>query len=803
MIRNHLKMSFRNLSKRRLYSAINFVSLSIAVMIGLLVFVFVKDELSYDRFHINGDNLFLLYRSDYKTEDPKLESSIFDISPNLDVEKSAVLSMPFLKLIEDRVPEIDKLIRVVYQFAQLKKDGVTHQEDIHYVDGDFFEAFTYPFIEGQPTTALNEISNAVITKEIALKYFGRTNVLGETLTLEGKTPFNFIITGVLGELGNTVLPLGIIVPTENSTYYRNFNENWYFNAINGFVFLKDPSQVEVVNEKVGELYRERYSKMISDNREELRLSESNPMFSFGLKPIGDLYLDSSIKYSQNRSSFLYSIILIGIGAIILLIACINYLSITVASAGSRQLEVGIRKVMGANSGQLRSQFYIEAVLISLFSILGGFTLMQLTLPRFNELAGKSIELSLIDNVQVLSIGLLFALLLAFMAGIYPAQILSRFKAVNGLKGNNTYKIKPVLIKAMVVFQFVLCLFFVSMSLIMHKQFEYMNNKHLGFDKEQIVYIDKVNGKSGLIGEALAKEPSIESYAAASGVFGGGQAFNLGIAIGGSQYTVAGPSVGYNFFETMGIPVLEGNSFNKERSFEEQQDKFILNQSMYELLKKDTVQLNQWVKDMQGVVADFHLESLQNSIGPIMFRMKKEAKLSTLYVRLAPNKTEEGLAAIQLAIDQVAPDSQMNIEFLDSYLNSRYKDSEKWKEIINVASVLGVIIACIGLFGLTGINMANRTKEIGIRKVLGAGFSDVLILLNRQTIWLIVLSTAISLPISYYFMDQWLSGFAYSTSITADIFLLSACICFLVVAITVSFHSVKSTSSNPIDSLRYE
>jgi putative ABC transport system permease protein len=802
MLRNHVKMSIRNLSKRKLYSIINFVGLSLAMMITLLVYLFVKDELSYDRFHVKGDQLQLLYQIDYKQDNPILEPGLLKYGVNLGVQKTTSHNLPLLKMLSEKIPEIKDIIRIENNYGNIKIDGVVFNESINYVDQVFFEAFTYSFIQGQSKSALSNINDAVITEEIAIKYFGRTNVIGETITLEGENPRPFIVTGVLAMSQNTVLPLGIVVPIENSYYFNNFQENWHYNAISCFLLLENADQASVVSQKVSEIYKERFPDAISQRREALKLSENNPVVDYGLKPISDLYFDTSIDFIKS-SSPLYSIILVGIAALILLIACINYLSISVSSSGGRQLEVAVRKVMGANRSHLNAQFYIEALLISVFSVLGGFTLMQFCLPKFNQLAGKSIELSLFDVFQIILFSLIFAILLAFLAGFYPAQVLSRFKVMNGLKGNSTYKIKPVLIRSMVVFQFVLCLFFISMSLTMRKQFQYISNKDLGFDKEHIVYVDDVWGKADLFGQALANEPSIDSYSAASGLFAGGGRSYANMTITSTEHRITRVRVGYGFFETMGIPILEGNSFDKDFTFEEQKGKGILNISLYNLLKQDSLQFNEWMKDTKGIAQDFHFESLQKSIGPIIFNLVDKTELSTLYVRLHPSKIEAGLAAIHSVIDQVAPNDQLEVKFLDSYLDSRYKDGQKWKEIINVASVLGVVIACIGLFGLTGINMANRTKEIGIRKVLGAGFSDILILLNRQTIWLIVLSTVLSLPISYYTIDRWLSGFAYRASITADIFLLSTLICFLVVVITVSFHSVKSTFSNPVDSLRHQ
>lgn len=802
MIKNHLKMSFRSLSKRRLYAIINFIGLSMAIMIGLLAFVFVEDEFGYNQAHKNADNLFLLYRMDFKADNPKLEPGWFDAGPDPGLSKGYTHNLPFLEQVEAEVPEIDRVIRVENNYINVNKDGKSYGEYVTYTDSSFFSAFTFEFLYGQQQTVLRGVKDAVISEKIALKYFGRSDVVGQILPTGESQTGGHLITGVIKTPANSSIDANIVLNLQDSEYYKNNQSNWGYQAISCFIYLQNPESKEQVASKINSLYKQRFQKNIDAQREMLKLSEANPVVQYDLKNLSSLYLDPSIRYGSGSSSPLYSIILIAIALIILLIACINYLSISIASSGGRQLEVAVRKVMGASGLQLRSQFYTEAFLLTMISALGGFTLMQLCLPKFNELAGKSIELGFGDNLMMLLASLHFGLILTILAGLYPAQVLARFKAVSGLKGGATYKIRPMLIKSMVVFQFVLCLFFISMSLIMKRQFNYINNKDLGFDKEQVVYVRGVWGNTHLLKQELVGNTAIESATGSSGIFSPSTSRGS-IVVNNVQYWVTSARVDFDFFKTFNIKLVEGQYFDPNMGVKALENREIVNQNLYQLYKADTSLFNAAISNVQGVVKDFHFQSLQRAIQPFSFRVVEPNGLSDLYVKLKPGRTEEGIAAINEAIRKILPQSEAEVRFFDDYLNSRYKDSQKWRQIINTATILGIVIACIGLFGLTGINMANRTKEIGIRKVLGAGFDDIILLLNKQTLWLVAISTAISLPLSYYFMDRWLQSFAYSASITADLFLLSTGLCLLVVAVTVSFHSIKSMLTNPVESLRYE
>lgn len=802
MLRNYFKAAFRIHAKNRLYSFINFIGLSVSLMLCFLVFLFVQDEFSYDNFHENGDHLFLFHAINYKADNPQLEAGFWDVEPLTGVQKSTTTNLPFLKAIESQIPEIESVTRVEYQGLTTIRNGEESDEVVHYVDVNFFENFSFSFIKGDAEVALSRRSNAVITEEFAIKHYGRVNVIGEDLVVAGDPNAIYEVTGVIKLPHNTVFNLNIVLPVENSYYFKNNQDNWNYYAISAFFKLTDPSQTVAVNAKVRDiLVNHMGADRINGQRENLKLSKDNPVYDFGLKKVSDVYLDPSIRFIKT-SSPLYSYILIAISLVILIIASINYLSISVASSASRRVEIAVRKVVGANIGQLKGQFYLEAIALTLISVLGGFTLMQTLLPKFNDLSGKSLTPSVSDNIQLLGYGLIFGVLIAFIAGGYPAQVLARFKVLSGLKGQTTSRVSPRLIKGMVIFQFTLCLIFISVSLVMQNQFKFINNKDLGFDKDQMVMVGGLWGQAELVNQELSKYASIESVASGTGIFVGGSSFGQ-MTLNGEEHRVRYVRVGQNFLETLGLSFVDREGFPAPNSMELIEGKNYVNETYFDLVSSDSAMFSYTKKDLGGVIKDFHFESLQTAIYPIVFELAKPEALSTLFVKLRANNIEQGIADIKSGYEQVTNDPLDEVRFMDDFLATRYKDSQRWQSIIDASTTLGILIASIGLFGLTGINMGNRMKEISIRKVLGANFSEIAYLLNKQTIILILVSAMISIPVSYYLITMWLEGFAYHVSLSAELFMFSVMMLLAIALITVLFHSIKSARTNPAEVLRNE
>ena len=756
----------------------------------------MNDEFSYDKFHKNGDRIYSLYRTDYKTDDVEPNAGFWDTSIRAGITKTLSQNLPFLKLIEEKVPEIKHIIRSEYNGKVIKKEGKEIQEAVRYVDQPFFEVFSFNLLQGDAKTALDAPDKVVITEEVALKYFETVDVLGKNLRLSDK---DFIISGIVEKPRNSSISLNILLPFESSDYFQNHEDNWGYSAAVGFIYLEEGVNVDQVKTKINDVYEERFSDRIKGQRLALKLSESNPVVEYDLAGIKDLYLDPSLRFGKS-SAPLYSYMMMAVALVILLIACVNYVSLSVSSASARSLEVMVKKVVGASRRELRHQFQAESILLTLYALVVGYTLMQVLLPTFNELSGKTIELTNEIHRMVILFGLGLALFFGFVVGGYPAQILSGLKLSRALKGRSTYKIKPVMIRGMVLFQFSLCILFISLGLTMNRQFNYINDKDLGFDKDQLVYVENAWGITEKLKEQLANEPSVKMAFGAGGFLAAGGGITT-LVSNNVEYRVSRVNIDHDFFETLGIEFVQGRTFNPDLSTE-QEDATIVNETMYSIISQNP-NFDYFTSKVIGVVKDFHFQPLSEEIPPMQFQLGDQRILSVLYVKLEANRIEKGLEAIEAAWDKVVPEKVVSVKFVDTYLANNYKDKKKWSKIINISSVTTVLIACIGLFGLTAINAMNRTKEIGIRKVMGASVASLLLLLNRQIFWLILLSLVITIPISTYIIQNWLEAFAYHVPMGYDLFALAGLVCLFVVILTIIYHSLKSSKVNPAELLRNE
>ena len=801
MLKTYLQTALRIHAKNRLYTFINFLGLSLAIMLGFMTYLYVSDEFSYDKFHTKGDQLFLLNSVEFKKDDVKIQPGLFDIGPIDGVSKSIAHNFPFLTEVADEVPEIEEIIPYESNYISVTREANTSTEAVQYVGERFFSAFGYRFLSGDAESALSDISSVVVTKAFALRHFGSADVLGKTLVIGGDSDLSFVVSGVIELPKNTVLRLNIVLRSENSYYYKNFKNERNYNALLGFALLRDGVSKAGAEDKIRDLGIRDLGDSFEARRENLNLSQENPVIQYELTNVSELYLNPTIRVGKS-SSKLYSYILIAIAVIILMIASINYLSISIASSAGRRTEISIRKVVGAGLFHLRTQFYAEAMIITMLAVFGGFTMSQLLMPRFNELAGKDIQLSVNENLSLVAIGLLFGFLLAFIAGSFPAQVLSRFRVLSGLKGKGSHRVKPGLIRAMVIFQFTMCLVFISMSLTMHKQFDFISNKDLGFDKEQVVYVSNVWGISHLLKEELTKEPSIQSAAGASGIFLGSSSFS-NLVIKGLPYRLRRVRMDQDFFETMGLSFVDKEGFPVPGDNPLVEGKDYLNEYFFSAISEDSVTYGNYAGRIGGIIKDFHFESLQNEIGSISFRIAETSGLSVLFVKLKPGMVLQGIQAIKNAYASVTDKPLEEVRFLDDYLDANYKDGQRWQKIVDSSTILGIVIACIGLFGLTGISMGNQIKEISIRKVLGASYKDIAFVLNRQTVMLIGVSALLSLPISYLLIQNWLDSFAYHIAISPHLFLWSIVSLFVIAMATVIYHSVKTVRTDPAKILRNE
>lgn len=800
MLYNHLKIAFRNFSKRKLHSSINVLGLSLSFIFCMLVFLYTNQEFGRDQFHVNADRIYQVNRVTYNVNDANLETGMFDLSENEDITRSAYFPAMLGPTLKERIPEIKSFMRYGFGNIKVKVGAKLLSERVKHVDADFFKMFSFNLVSGDAETVLDRPDKIAISTALAEKYFGEENPIGKYLQTDDEKTSSFEVAGVFEKPANSAMVFDVLMSYEQNPYYISNKDSWRYFHTPLFVELNAGADMDAVNAKLDDFMEEKDGESLKWNRESKGISEENPSVQYRLVPIEDVYFNTQAALDA-KSKPVYSFMLIAVALIILIIACINYVSISIATASARSTEIGIRKTIGASRGQLRSQLLVEILLLTSLAGLLSYTGTQLLLPFFNELTGVTIVPTALQFWQLALFTVGFVLLISLVTNIYPSVFMARFKIMQSLSGRTTNQINPRFIQGLVVFQFVMCIFFLSLSTTMHRQFQFVSDKDLGYNAEGIMVLKGVDDLSEKLRSSLTESPYIKSVSGVAGVFSA-NTYTSSLVIEGESYQPRAVFTDLDFVETSGVELVSGRGFSSEFGEDLNDKSSLVNEFYYNLLKKDsTFKEEAHGMNIVGVVKDFHFDNLLTEIGPIYFQVSKPSSHSELLINYDLAHTEEVMAKVTEVWAQIAPERTFNSSTMDDILYEQYKQQRKWNSIINISALLGVLIACIGLFGLTGIDAANRTKEIGIRKVLGANLKTILLILNKKTLILIVAAIFIAIPVSYYVMQAWLDNFAYKITIQGDIFLISGGLCLLVVFATGAYHSIRTAHINPSELLR--
>ncbi len=802
MFRNNLKIALRNFSKRRLHSFINVLGLSMAFTFCMLVFLYARFEFGRDGFHVNAGNIYSVNTVNYLVDNASVESHWSDLEVSADVEKSAYHPALLGPELSERIPEITRYSRYGFGSVNVQVDNQEFSEKVKYVDPVFLQLFSFPVLRGDHATALDRPDKVAISMVMAQKYFGSDDPIGQVLNIDEKSNKVFEVGAVFEVPAGSSLTFDMLMRYEQNYYYQKHKENWNYTHTPLFLELSPEANLDEVQVKMNEFYQEKYARRIKRERESRKLSEDSPVNEYSLVNLRDIYFNKAAPIDAS-SLPVYTLMLLGVALIILIIACINYVSISVAAAASRATEVGIRKTIGASRKQLKSQFYIEVLLLTTLAGLFSFTGAQMLLPWFNEMTGVNIVMQQSELIMLTLFSLGSVLVVSLIASIYPALFITRFEIMKSLNGRSTSQINPRFIKPLVVFQFVMCVFFISMSATMHQQFRYISEKDLGYESESVLVMKGTNGLTSKLRAALTSSPYINGVTGATGIFSE-QQYSSSFIQDDIMYQPRTVFTDTEFIQTMEIELVSGRDLSNEFGGDLNQKNCLINELYYNILKKDsTYDGSVYGMKVVGVMKDFHFDELLREIEPIYLKASKDGTHTELFVNFDLNHTEEVIDHIKASWSEVASTLTLDYSFMDAILADQYKKQRRWNNIINASAISGILIACIGLFGLSGIEASNRTKEIGIRKVLGANLGAILTILNKKTLWLISAAILIAFPVSYYVMNAWLDTFAYKISVNADIFLISGAICLLIVLLTSSYHSVKTAHINPIKLLRDE
>lgn len=781
-----------------MYSFINIAGISIGLAAFWLIALYVFDELSYDRSFSNANNTYRI--AEHISWDGG--AMHFPINPP-----------PLAATIKSKFPEVEQAINIDAEGGGVIKfnNKIIKQNDILFADKGFFSIFDHPFIAGDAVAALAQPNSIVITESLAKKIFSDAGAAFNQTIYFGTEPVK--ITGVIKDVPrNSHLQFSGMrsmhtIPDEENTW-----KNFYLYT---YLVLKPGADITAFNKKLNTFGMQTIAK-------EMGVKD----YRIELQPLTSIHLHSNLEYELSTNSSISRVyIFSAIGILILLIALINYMNLSTARASIRVKEIGIRKVIGSSRSNLAALFITEALLVTFIAALIAGVLVQLSMPLFNLVSGKQLDVWRFGMFNTIAFIMALSFIAGFTSGSYPALLLSRFKLIPSLKGHfGNMQASTLLRQSLVVFQFVIAVFLISGSFIIYKQMQYVNNKDLGFNKEQVLYfhIDdgKVRNEIPAVKAALLQSPLIEDAAAASNPIGGNDigghdfAFEKNGVMQESNQMAKQIFVDEDFLKTMNIQLLQGRSFSKDMQTD-QSGAIIINETLMKEIgyknavgKKSEYRVNQAAaishRTIIGVVKDFHISSLQTKIEPLVMMLPPvENEKDNLYVKIKKGKTAEGLAYIKKTFATFDVQNTADFNFLDEAFARQYAAEQKQEQLSFVFTVLAFIIACLGLTGLVMFTVAQRVKEIGIRKVLGASVGSVTIMLGKNFMQLVVIATVIAIPVAWFAMNKWLQEFAYRIDIAWWMFLVPGLVAIVIALVTVCVQAVKAALTNPVESLRTE
>ncbi|MBK6266360.1 ABC transporter permease [Marivirga sp. S37H4] len=797
MWKNYFKIAYRNLWKNKTYSTINILGLTLGITCSSLLFMLVIDEFSFDGMYDKKDRLYRLIEVNTTAE----ETREFGMVPG-----------PTGKTLSDEYAEIENYTRL-YKFGGqivFQHNEEAYQErDYYFAEDNFFELFNLEWIAGDPATALQKPFAVVIDEEWALRLFGTTEALGKTLDSGGDT--DFLVTGVIKKLPqNSHIQYKILVglPTDWD-FYKEIANSWDRYGAYTYLLLQENAKPESIHQKMKGFVANHF--------------EDPQQHDFYLQPLSDIHFNSAgIEYASdtNRGQITYAYIFMAIGFFMLLIACINYMNLATAKSLHRGKEIGIRKVSGAFRHQLVSQFLSESVLFAFIALILSVFLVDLLLPYFNELTNKQFVFNVETFGSIFFLIFSITIIVGLLSGSYPAILMSRLKPTSILKGAmKSSKSSVVLRKVLVSTQFTLSIIMIIATIVAYRQLNYVQNVPLGFENEQMLIVDinsgEVRERFETIKSEFANSPYVEGVAVSSRVPGEWKSIqevytkNFGSADSMKMNYIGFDADMINLYK---MQLIEGENFtgnNKTDSLH-----IIINETAAQILNLDDpigkfLELSDDGISQQlqiaGVVKDFNFQSLHNKVGPMILGYRANAFQSIDYFSLKFNAehTEEVLAHAEEVHKIFDTRSSMEYHFLDEQWAAFYKEDRRVSNVFAIGGGVTIFIACLGLFGLASFVIQQRTKEIGIRKVLGAEVTTIVGLLSKDFLKLILISILIAVPISWYAMDKWLQDFAYRVDVSWWIFAGSGLIVMVFALFTISFQSLKVAYTNPVDSLKRE
>lgn len=790
MIKNYFKTAWRNLLRHKLFSGLNIFGLAAGMACSILIFLWVQDELSFDKFNTNADRIF------------RVTAKVSDVN-------AAVVPPALAHAMKMQIPAVKNASRIAAAQEMITVGTKKFDEKkMFYADSSFLQMFNYPLLKGNAATVLSSPNNVVITEATAIKYFGDAdNVIGKTIYIDNDIKgTNLTVSGVLQNIpSNSHLKFDILLPIE--LYDRVNNPAGAWTNFDVYTYIQLKAAIKPTVSTLNNIQQQANSILEKNNKD--------IPASFFVQPLTDIHLHSKYMLDvaeQGNSGYVKIFALVAV--FIIIIACINFMNLATAVAGQRAKEVGLRKTVGALRPQLIAQFISESLLLSFISLLLAILIVYIMLPLFNQLANKSVSFNPSD-IKILISLLSIAIITGLLSGSYPAFFLSSFNPVKALNGAKLLKSqKSFLRNGLVVLQFSVAVVLIISTLVIYNQLQYIQNRDIGFNKENLLYMkmpevgDLKNNKDAMQA-TLVQYPDINNYTFTdelpTNLTAGSQLKWRGMNPG-TQIAAYRLRVDENFANTFGMQMVAGRFFSKD--FGGDEIGYVVNETTLKVMKLSlsdaigkmiSISLEDKEAPIIGVVKDFNFKPVHQPIEPLV--MKSNFSGGYVVMRTTPENIKKVISTLQVSFRNIYGDYPFSYGFVNEDLSKLYVTEQRMGDLFNVFSILSIVISCLGLFGLATFATQRRIKEIGVRKVLGAGEVGIVAMLSKDFIQLVLVSLIIAFPVAWLAMNKWLQGFTYRINISWWVFAIAGFIAILIAFITVSFQAIKAAIANPVKTLR--
>ncbi|WP_299364461.1 ABC transporter permease [Winogradskyella sp.] len=805
MLKNYFKIAYRNLRKNKIFTSLNIIGLTAAFGVAILLAMYAAYELSYDRFHEHGDNLYMVYSE--------------DSTPN-GIEANITKSEPFAAALRDELTGVKKITRYRGSGDLLTYGDKQLQMSSAYVDPDFFDMFSFPIIEGDRENPITSESDIAITEFASKRIFGDENAVGKTVTLlldEKEVPFK--VSAIIEDFPETSsLGFDIILNFKSQGYhaYERTIGRWDIENHEIYMELADamtPAQFEKSTKDFTELH---YKQEIQDAKRDGVQPHNGVYRQIKLLSFSDIRFANFSQGPVNVNRTMPYLVL-GIAILILFIASVNFINMSIAKSDRRLREIGMRKTLGANKRQLFFQFWGESILVFVTSIGLGVLLALFLLPHFQLLFRTKATFEIFLNPSLILLLISGIIVITLVAGGYPAVLMSRLKTLQSLKGKLDSNGKNYLRNGLMILQFGIAILLIGATLVLQNQIEFMRTKDLGFNKDQVIAFP-LNGKRNdqqalrLLRDALKSKPNILSVSASNNILGLGKDGSRSTSVLGFDYKNRGIEthmlvVDADFTETLDLNLVKGRSFKKNLASDSLS--VIINESMAKQLNEEEILSAKLNLDdskqfsVVGVVKDFNFQDLDRNIAPLTLFALPNWNLRNVYVKVAPHNLEESYITVKEAWASVEPNAEFEGSFLDENIERTLRNERNMMTMIGSGSILAITLSCIGLFAMSLLIVAQRRKEIGVRKIVGASVMAITVLLTKDFLKLVSIAFLIATPISWWLMSKWLQNYAYSIDLNILLFILAGGIALLIAIVTIAGKTISAAIANPVKSLRSE